>query len=113
MALAIVNDSATVSTTEYFLASDSTTATYQTADCMLQAFIHVASIAGSDQFTIKVYEKVNGTGPHVIWSVVLDGAQASPIVTPALLVGDGWEISVIRSGGSNDRTVHWSLRTIT
>jgi hypothetical protein len=112
MPIAFADDSASISTTEYFLASDSTTATYQTTDCILQAYIHIASMAAGDQYEVKVYEKVNAQGPQLIYYAVLDGAQANPLVTPSLIVGDGWEVSVKKLAGT-DRTVHWSLRKIT
>ncbi|MGH7894874.1 MAG: hypothetical protein ACREQL_09405 [Candidatus Binatia bacterium] len=111
MPITLTNDSATISTTEYFLASDSTTASYQTTDLVLQAFIHFAAMAAGDSFEIKVYENVNGQGPLLVWYALVEGAQANPVVTPSLIVGEGWEISVKKLAGTN-RVVHWSLRKV-
>lgn len=111
MAITITSDSASISTTEYFLASDSTTATYQTLDCILQAFIDFANMVAGDQYTVKVYEKINAGTARAIYTAVLSGVQPSPHVTPSLVVGDGWEVSVTRNAGS-DRSIAWSLRTI-
>lgn len=111
MALTLVNDSATIGSTEYFLASDSTTKTSQTDDCILQIWIDVGAMASGDQYTIKIYEKINATERTVL-SAVLTGAQSSPWVSPSLLVGDGWEVSVQKNAGT-DRSIGWSLRKAT
>jgi hypothetical protein len=114
MALNYVDDSATIGTTEYFLASDSTTKTDQTDDCMLQAWIDFANMAAGDQYRVRIYEKVNGAGAtqRQIMEAILTGAQAGPWVSPALMVGHGWEVSVTKLTGT-DRSIGWSLRKAT
>lgn len=101
---------ASVSTTEFFLFSNSTTVTYQTTDCLMQAFISVASMAAGDQYRINVYEKVNGGTALTVYSATLTGVQQGAFVTPALIVGEGYEVSVTKLTGTS-RTVNWSLRT--
>lgn len=105
-------DSATIGTTEYFLASDSTTATYQTADCILQAQIDLTAMAAGDQYEIKVYEKVDGTNVKAIYRSTLTGAQTDAFVAPSFLVGNGWEVSVKKLAGT-DRSIKWSLNRVT
>ena len=114
MALTYVNDSATIGTTEYFLASDSTAKTDQTDDSILQAWIDFGAMASGDQYRVRVYEKVNGAGAtqRVIIESILTGAQSSPFVSPALMVGEGWEVSVTKLAGT-DRSIGWSLRKAT
>jgi hypothetical protein len=113
MPIAFVNDSATVSTTEYSLPGDTTTGvpTNQTDDCMLQVLIFVASIAAGDEFRVRVYERVNGQTAQVFDEFYLNNGKAVAWL-PGLIVGDGWDITVTKTAGT-DRVVHWSLRKIT
>ena len=111
MSITITTDSATISTTEYGLASDSTSITYQTDDCDLTVLVRIASMAAGDQFRLRLYEKVNGGTAEVVWESIVTGVQPGPIVMPRLVVGEGWEATVQKLAGT-DRTVHWSLRKI-
>lgn len=113
MSLTFTNNSASISTTEYFLAANSTTASYQTTQCALQVFLDLSNLVAGDEFTVRLYEKVNGGSAMLVDSWVKAGAQAKPcMVIPSVLVGEGWEVSVQRTGGS-DRTIAWSLRKVT
>lgn len=113
MSITITSDSATISTAEYFLASDSTTATYQTLACALQALLDLNNLAAGDEFIVRLYEKINGGSARLVESWVLAGAQAKPAwVMPSILVGEGWEVSIQRTAGS-DRSIAWSLRKVT
>jgi hypothetical protein len=112
MAITFTDDSATITSTERFLASDSTTATYQTADCVLQVFLDLSNLAGGDTFVITFYEKVDGTNARAFASTTFTNAQ-----TPAnwassqYIVGAGWEVGLDKTAGA-DRVIAWSLRTI-
>lgn len=112
MGITLVSDSATIGTTEYFLASDSTSKTDQTDDVMLQAWIDWGNLASGDQYEWKVYEKINAGTQRVVAHGVVTGVQSNPTVTPALVVGDGWEVSVKKLAGA-DRVIGWSLRKVT
>ena len=113
MAITITTDSATISTTEYFLASDSTTATYQTADCYLYVFLDLSNLAGGDTFVVKFYEKTNGgTARKYMSTLTYSGVQDPPTVKiDGGVVGEGWEIGIAKTAGT-DRVVAWSLRTV-
>lgn len=111
MAITPTSDSATISTTEYFLASDSTTATYQTSDVIAQFYIDFSNMAAGDQYRVRVYEKINGSSARTIYDATLSGAQSSPLVTPSLILTEGWECSVIKVAGT-DRSIGWSIRTV-
>lgn len=112
MAITLTGDSATLSTTEYFLASDSTTATYQTADVCLQLFLDLSAMQAGDTYVLRFYEKVNGGTARVFATTTFTNAQ-----TPAnwsssqYIVGEGWECSMQRTAGT-DRSIGWSLRTV-
>lgn len=112
MATTLTPGSATISTTEFFLASNSTTQTPQTTTCIMQAWIDFNAMAAGDQYQITVYEKINGT-QRAIYFAVLQGAQSQPgFVVPSLIVGEGWDIGVKKLAGT-DRTIPWSIRKAT
>lgn len=105
------NGSATIGTTEYFLASNSTTKTNQTEDCELQPWIDFGAMVAGDQYSVKLYEAVNGGTQRSYVIAVLTGTQAFPWVGPTLKLGDSWEISVKKIAGT-DRSIGWSLRKL-
>jgi hypothetical protein len=111
MAITNTKDSATISTTEYFIASDSTTAIYQTSSQIMQALIDTANMAAGDQYRIRVYEKINGSAARTIYDATLSGAQSGPHVTPSLIVCEGWEVSIQKLAGT-DRVFGWAIRTV-
>jgi hypothetical protein len=114
MAITLTDDSATISTTEYFLASDSTTATYQTSSCILQVFIDFTNMIAGDSYRIRVYRKINTSSARTIYDATLSGAQSTQHVTPSLVVGGAsgaWEVSVQRTAGT-DRSIGWSIATV-
>lgn len=111
MALTTVQDSASISTTEYSLPADTTTGvpTSQTDDCMLQVSLRIASMAAGDRFRVRVYETINA-GQVVVFDATIAAAVPS-LVTPALVVSQGWDVTVIKEAGT-DRTVHWKLEKL-
>lgn len=112
MAITITKDSATISTTEYFLASDSTTATYQTSKVVLDLFLDLSAMQAGDTFVLKLYEKVNAGTARVYSSTTYTDAQTIPNKRIECgVVGEGWECSLIKTGGT-DRSIAWSLRTV-
>jgi hypothetical protein len=112
VAITLVSDSATIGTTEHWLASDSTTKSDQTEDVVLQAWIDFGAMAAGDVYEWRVVEKVNaGTQRDVVVQRVV-GVQASPIIIPGFVLGDGWEIGVKKISGT-DRSIAWSLRKLT
>lgn len=110
MALATQDNSATISTTEYFLASNSTTKTDQTTHCYLQVWIDFGALAAGDEYRVRIYEKVTPSSTQrVIAEAYVAGPQIGPWVSPSLHVRHGWEVGVVRTAGT-DRTIAWSLR---
>lgn len=111
-AITLTTNSATISTSEYFLASNSTTATYQTSDVILQAEIDLAAMTATETYQITIYEKVDGTNVKTIYGpVILIGAQARAFVAPAFIVGNGWEVGVKKIAGT-DRAIPWTLAKV-
>jgi hypothetical protein len=105
----ISDDNASISTTEYSLPADSTTLTAQTTVATVQAMIDFSSMIAGDQYRIRVYESINGGSQLVVWESVIEGVQPGPLVTPVLMLGNGWNVTVQRLAGS-DRTIKWSIR---
>lgn len=115
MALTLVNGSATITTSAYSLPANTTAGvpTTQTDDCMLQVWLDLNALAAGDEFKLTLYERINAGTQRIAetWSFV--GAQGSPIfVSPALIVGDGWDVVLVKVAGT-DRAIPWSLRKAT
>lgn len=111
MAITTQSDSATIGTTEWFLASDSSSATYQTADYAMACFISFSNMAAGDQYRVRVYEKINGGTAVVIDERVLSGAQPFAVTLVVPPVTEGWEIGCARLAGT-DRVISWSFRLV-
>lgn len=105
--------SATIGTTERFLASDSTAATYQTADGVYQLWLDLNALAAGDIFQVKCYEKVTSAGTaRVVLIDNVTGPLDSPhYVTPSLILMHGWEFSLVKVSGT-DRAIPWSIRKL-
>lgn len=101
--------SATIGTTEYSLPNASTTLTAQTDDAAMQAWIDFANMAPGDQYLVKLYEKINGGTARAIVLGYVTGAQTEPFVTPYLILGEGWDLTLKKTSGT-DRSIAWSIR---
>ncbi len=112
MPITIVDGSATIGTTEYWLVSNSTTKTDQTEDTFLQVWIDFGNMAAGDVYEWRVVEKVGTGSQRTVLSGRVVGAQSSPVIIPGLIVGGGWEIGVKKISGT-DRTIYWSIRKVT
>lgn len=113
MAITLTGGTATISTTEYFLASNSTTATEQTLDCAIQLFLDLSAMQAGDTYTLKWYERVNGqTRRQFVATTTFSNAQTpANYASSQYIVGEGWEVSLTRTAGV-DRSISWSLRTV-
>lgn len=103
-----VHDSATISNTEYFLASDSTSASYQTTAGVLRGWIDFSAMTAAETYDVKAYEKVNGSAAKLRWQARLVGVQAELFELLPQAVSEGWEISVTKVAGT-DRSIGWAL----
>lgn len=115
MPISLTENSATIGTTEYSLPNNSTTLTPQTDDCVMQAWIDFGAMAAGDEYRVRVYEKVNGTGAtqRQVSNHYLSGTQSEPaFVLPSLILANGWDITVTKIAGT-DRSIGWSLRKVT
>lgn len=108
----------TISTTEFSLPNNATLSVagvptspiVQTG--IYQVFIDVrANMAAGDRFTFTVYEKINGGASLPVFVATRDGAQSDQIVTPALLLMEGWDVTAIKNAGT-DRVIPFSIRRV-
>lgn len=112
MAITFVNNAATIGATEYSLPANSTTLAAQTDDCVLQVWIDFDAMAAGDEYRIRVYEKINAGTARTVIDTRVSGDQSTPWVSPSLIVGDGWDVTVQKISGT-DRSIPWSLRKLT
>lgn len=108
-------NSASISTTEFFLAENSTTqGSGQSTDAMVQLFLEVNNLVNGDEFRIRVYDAISSGGTaRIIMEWTISHAQSEPIwATPALMLFHKWDFSITRLAGS-DRSIAWSIRTAT
>lgn len=105
--------SATISTTEWSLTTNTSGPDVDTGDAIIQVFVDVANVANGDAFRLRVYEQArSGDTQRVVFEAVIANAQAQPLLaTPALLVLHGWDATLVRIAGS-DRTLNWSIRAV-
>lgn len=106
------NATATIGTTEYSLAKN---ASYSAGSPMttigyVQAVIDVvANMAAGDEYEIRVYEKANAGTQRPIFVSRVGGAQFESYVTPLMLLGEGWDITMKKTAGI-DRSILFSVR---
>lgn len=104
--------SATITTTERYLASDSTSKTDQTTDGVFQLFLDLSALAAGDVYRVRIYERVTSGGTaRVVMEENIAGPVGSPhYVTPSMIFLHGWEYSLTKIAGT-DRSITWSIRS--
>jgi hypothetical protein len=101
--------SASISTTEFSLPSNSTTRVAQTTACRLTGHIDLSNMVAGDQYRIRVYDKINGSAQQVLFEGWPTGAQSGAYVLPERAVNEGWDVTLLLITGSA-RTVGWALK---
>jgi hypothetical protein len=111
MAFTFSNASHLIGTTEWSLVNNSSVIATSSTQCVLQPFIDLVNsgMAAGDQFQLTVYEKINGGTQSVVYRATFTGVQSDQPSLPALIVGEGWDITLKKLAGT-DRTIAWSLR---
>jgi hypothetical protein len=100
--------SASISTTEFSLPSNSTTRVPQTTACRLTGDIDLSNMAAGDQYRIRIYDKVNGSAQLVLFEA-WPPAGTGAYVLPPRDVNEGWDVTLLLVTGSA-RTIGWSLK---
>ena len=107
-------DGVTVGTSELSIVSGTTTLQTITDDGVYQLWIDgVANMAKGDEFIVRIYEKVEGTGgtKRVVFAATLSDAQSELFVTPMLVLINGWDMTIQKVAGT-DRAFDASIRKI-
>jgi hypothetical protein len=116
MALSLVGDYATISTSEYSLPADTTSGvpTAQTADGIYQFFVDFGAMVAGDQYRCRLYEKSDSGGTQrLVEEWIFTHVQSKPLfVSPSFILGEGWDFTVLRLAGA-DRTIRWGIRSVT
>jgi hypothetical protein len=111
----LINGIETVTTTEWSMATDTSydTGDAQTTDGVFQVFLEVAALASTDEYRVRIYEKVRSAGTQrVVYDATLVGTQPGPFVSPSLILMHGWDMTIIKVAGT-DRSIEWSIRQLT
>jgi hypothetical protein len=104
----------TVSGTEWSFTTDTSGPDVDTTDGVFQFFLDLNALVAGDQFQIRVYEKISGSGDtqRVVYESIVTGVQSQPIwVCPALTLLHGWDFTVKKLTGT-DRSIIGSVRQI-
>lgn len=110
----IYTGTATVGSTELDLPTNTTTRSSLSNDGVYQLFLDLNALTATEQYTLKIYEKVLTTSTQrLVEQVVFSGVQAEPVyVTPATLLMNGWTFTLTKNLGT-DRSISWSIRQAT
>lgn len=106
-------DGVTVGTTELSVVSGNTTLATNTTPGVYQLWVDAGTMAKGDEFRIKAYEKVEGTGgtKKVFAQWTLLGVQAENFVTPTFILINGWDFTITKIAGT-DRAFDASIRKV-
>lgn len=106
-------DGVTVGVTELSIVSGTTALQTITDDGVYQLWIDAGAMAKGDEFAVKLYEKVEGTGGikkvFAQWS--LQGVQTEVFVTPTFILINGWDMTITKLAGT-DRAFDASIRKV-
>jgi hypothetical protein len=113
LSIAAYTGSEAVTTTEWSLTTDSAGPDSDTTDGCFQPFIVIPAAATfSDLFRIAYYETVSGTQYKIFEADVRGSGVAECWVGPAMTLGVGWDMTIIKTSGT-DRTIVWHINKVT
>ena len=108
-------DGVSISTTEISIVSGTSTLQTITDDGVYQLWLDPvgAAMAKGDEFIIRIYETVEGTGgtKRVVFSSTLSDAQSELWVSPMLILINGWDMTLQKVAGT-DRNWDASIRKV-
>lgn len=106
-------DNVTVGATELSIVSGTTTLQTITDDGVYQLFVDGGNMLKGDEYAIRIYEKVEGTGgtKKVVFKATLLGAQSEVWVSPTLILINGWDMTLQKIAGT-DRAFDASIRKV-
>lgn len=99
--------------TEYSIVNDSTSLASSTTVALIQAFAYDrGNMVKGDEFKMRMYEKVTSGTQRKLLEIPISDVQVSPIVTPAIQVRNGWDVSMAKVSAT-DRAFDLSIRAVT
>jgi hypothetical protein len=102
----------TVGTTELSVVTGTTTLASETSDGVYMLFVDASNMAKSDDYIIRVYEKVISTSTkRVVMEWAISGVQSTVFVAPSLILLHGWDFTIQKESGT-DRAFDASIRKI-
>lgn len=106
-------DGVTVGATELSIVSGTTSLQTITDDGVYQLWIDAGNMAKADEYRIRLYEKVEGTGgtKKVFASFTLSDVQSEIFVTPTFILINGWDMTIQKIAGT-DRAFDASIRKV-
>lgn len=108
-------DGVSISSSEISIVSGTTSLQTITDDGVYQLYVDPigAAMAKGDEFAIRIYEKVEGTGgtKRELFKAILSDAQSQAFVTPTLILINGWDMTIQKIAGT-DRSFDASIRKI-
>lgn len=111
MTLAVyASGTATISTTEYDIISNSTTINYNTAGGVFQLFLDLTALGAGDVYRLRGYELVANYATFLDTS--FSGVQTpKAYASNSFILLSGWTFTVVKTSGT-DRSIGWSLRQV-
>lgn len=106
-------DGVTVGASELSIVSGTTSLQTITDDGVYQLWVDAGTMAKGDEFRIRIYEKVEGTGgtKKVVFVATLADVQSEIFVAPQLILINGWDMTLQKIAGT-DRAFDASIRKV-
>lgn len=106
-------DGVTVGATELSIVSGTTSLQTITDDGVYQLWLDAGNMAKGDEFKVRLYEKVEGTGgtKKVFFQATLSDVQSEVYVTPTFVLINGWDMTLQKIAGT-DRAFDASIRKV-
>lgn len=102
----------TVGSTELSIVSGTTTLQTITTDGVYQLYVDPSNMAKGDEYAVRIYEKVQGSGTkRRLVQFSLLGLQSQAFVTPTFILMHGWDMTIIKLAGT-DRAFDASIRQV-
>lgn len=72
----------------------------------------VANMVKGDEYRVRIYERARTGGTtRLVFSASISDAQSEMFVTPPLMLGLGWDITLTRISATS-RAFDWSVRRV-
>jgi hypothetical protein len=97
-------DDVTVGATELSIISGTTTLQTVTVDGVYQLFVDDRSnMTKTEEYAIRIYETVLAAdaSKRQIFKATIKGVQSEPFVSPFLMLGNGWDMTLQKIAGTD------------